>query len=325
MIAARERINDFKTRDSGYSGNLVAYCSTQTHSSVEKAAVICGLGANNLHKIAVDEHFAMDQQALQDQIKNDRNHGLTPFFVAATIGTTSSNAIDPIGQIGRLCDRENLWLHVDGAMAGTAAICPEFRHLHADLAAADSYCFNPHKWMFTNFDCSCFFVSNRSALIKALSILPEYLRNQASDSGKVIDYRDWQVPLGRRFRALKLWFVIRYYGVQGIQELVRYHISAAQQFAQWVRESTDFELAVAPPLNLVCFRHKQGNAFNQRLLESLNASGKLFLTHTVLKDQYTLRLCVGQSRTSLDHVKEAWQLLKSYSKALLENAPISLK
>ena len=321
MIAARERMNHFKTRDSGYSGGLVAYCSTQAHSSIEKAAMICGLGANNLRKVVVDDLFAMNVDAFRQQLQKDKADGLTPFFATATLGTTSSNAIDPIEKIGRICQQEKLWFHVDGAMAGTAAICPEYRYLHDDLAIADSYCFNPHKWMLTNFDCSCFFVSDRSALIKALSILPEYLRNQASDSGNVIDYRDWQVPLGRRFRSLKLWFVIRYYGIQGIQQLVRNHVSAAQQFASWIRQSKDFELVVEPPLNLVCFRHREGDAFNQALLANLNSSGKLFLTHTTLNGHYILRLCVGQTHTTLHHVKEAWEKIQSHAVAMQKSSP----
>ena len=179
-----------------------------------------------------------------------------PFFVCATVGTTSSNAIDPVPEIARICRENNLWLHVDAAMSGTAALCPEFRYIHEGVESADSYCFNPHKWMFTNFDCDCFYVADRKALIQTLSVLPEYLRNKATESGAVIDYRDWQVPLGRRFRSLKLWFVIRHYGVEGLQFHIRRHIELAQQFAKWVTRDDRFELAAPAPLNLVCFRHK---------------------------------------------------------------------
>ena len=169
--------------------------------------------------------------------------GLVPFFVSATVGTTSSNAIDPVPEIGRICRENNLWLHVDAAMSGTAALCPEFRHIHAGLEFADSYCFNPHKWMFTNFDCDCFYVADRKALIQTLSVLPEYLRNKATETGAVIDYRDWQIPLGRRFRSLKLWFVIRHYGVEGLQHHIRQHVELAQNFAAWVKQDDRFELA----------------------------------------------------------------------------------
>ena len=236
--------------------------------------------------------------------------------MSATVGTTSSNGFDPLPELGHLCREHGLWLHVDGAMCGTAALCPEFRHLFKGLELADSYCFNPHKWMFTNFDCDCFYVADRSALIKALSVLPEYLRNKATESGAVIDYRDWQVPLGRRFRALKLWFVIRHYGIEGLRHHVRRHVALAQEFARWVEASKDFELTAPAPLNLVCFAHRAGDDFNRRLLERLNQSGKLYLTHTVLNGRYTLRLCVGQTYTEAVHVQQAWELIQQNAKSL---------
>jgi aromatic-L-amino-acid decarboxylase len=201
-------------------------------------------------------------------------------------------------------------------MSGTAALCPEFRHLFQGLELADSYAFNPHKWMFTNFDCDCFYVADRAALIKTLSVLPEYLRNQATESGAVIDYRDWQVPLGRRFRALKLWFVIRHYGVEGLQYHIRRHVELARQFASWVGASPDFQLAAPAPLNLVCFAHRAGDQFNRRLLERLNGEGRLYLTHTVLDGRYALRFCVGQTHTEAAHVRRAWELIQAAAKAL---------
>jgi aromatic-L-amino-acid decarboxylase len=234
-----------------------------------------------------------------------------PFIVCATVGTTSSGANDPLPAIGALCRELGLWLHVDGAMAGTAALCPEFRHFFSGLELADSYCFNPHKWMFTNFDCDCFYVARRKELIDALSILPEYLRNKATESGAVFDYRDWQVPLGRRFRALKLWFVIRSYGVQGLQHHVREHVALAQEFARWVRESQEFELAAPAPLNLVCFRHRGGEEANQRIMDRLNSSGELYLTHTRLDGKLTLRMSIGQTRTEARHVRAAWDKIRA--------------
>jgi aromatic-L-amino-acid decarboxylase len=310
LLAARERATHFMSNQRGCDGRLVAYASTQTHSSVEKGVKIAGLGQQNLRPIEVDDRFALRPDALIKQIEKDRREGLIPCFVCATVGTTSSNAIDPLPEIGQICRREGLWLHVDGAMAGSAAICPEYRHLQAGLEFADSYCFNPHKWMFTNFDCDCFYVADRAVLINTLSVLPEYLRNQATESGAVIDYRDWHVPLGRRFRSLKLWFVIRHYGVEGLQYHIRRHIDLAQKFARWVQDDHRFELVVPPPLNLVCFRHVGGEAINQELLERLNRTGRLYLTHTKLNDRFTLRFCVGQTHTEERHVQQAWQLIQ---------------
>lgn len=307
LLAARERATDFSSNERGYKGGLVAYASTQAHSSVEKAMKIAGLGAENLHLIEVDDSFAMRPDVLAQQIRQDRQSGLVPCFVCATIGTTSSNAIDPLPEIGRICRQEDIWLHVDAAMSGTAALCPEFRYLHAGMEMADSYCFNPHKWMFTNFDCDCFYVADRKTLINTLSVLPEYLRNKATESGAVIDYRGWHIPLGRRFRALKLWFVIRCYGAEGLRHHIRRHVKLAQDFASWVKDDGRFELAVPPPLNLVCFRHRGGDEFNQKLLDRLNQSGDLYLTHTRLNDRLTIRFCVGQTYTEFRHVERAWK------------------
>ncbi len=316
LLAGRERATNFASNARGCDGRLVAYTSTQAHSSLEKAARIAGIGQENLRLIDVDENFAMRPEALAQQIQADRQDGLTPCFVSATVGTTSSTAIDPLIDIGRICQSENIWLHVDAAMAGTAAVCPEYRHFQNGLEYADSYCFNPHKWMFTNFDCDCFFVGDRAALIHTLSILPEYLRNQATESGAVFDYRDWHIQLGRRFRSLKLWFVIRHYGIQGLQYHIRQHVELAQQFAEWVRKSPDFELSAPVPLNLVCFRHIAGDDDNQRLLDRLNASGKLYLTHTRLNGKLTLRLVVGQTHTQAKHVSQAWELIQEYAAEL---------
>ncbi len=261
----------------------------------------------------------MRPDALARQIERDRQSGLVPFFVCATVGTTSSNAMDPVPEIGRICRDEGLWLHVDAAMSGTAALCPEFRHFQDGVELADSYCFNPHKWMFTNLDCDCFYVADRAPLIQALSILPEYLRNQATESGAVIDYRDWQIPLSRRFRALKLWFVIRHYGVEGLRYHVRRHVELAQEFALWVDQHGQFELAVPAPLNLVCFRHVAGDAFNKRLLEQINRSGDLYMTHTKLDGAYTLRFSIGQTDTEARHVRNAWQRIQQVASELESN------
>ncbi len=310
LLAARERATAFRSNEQGCDGRLVAYTSPHAHSSVEKGVKVAGIGRANLRMLETDQHGAIRAESLRQAIEKDFSAGLKPFFVSATAGTTSSNAFDPLRQIGCVAREHGLWFHVDGAMCGSAAVCPEYRFIHDGLELADSYAFNPHKWMFTNFDCDCFFVTGRTALIKALSVLPEYLKNKATESGAVIDYRDWQVPLGRRFRALKLWFVIRHYGAEGLQYHVRRHVALAQEFADWVRESKDFELVAPAPLNLVCFAHKAGDDFNRRLLDRLNQSGKVYLTHTVLNGRYTLRFCVGQTWTEAEHVRAAWELIQ---------------
>lgn len=317
LLAGRERATGWQSNEQGVDGRLVAYTSTQAHSSVEKAVKIAGLGRQNLRLIEVDETFAMRPEALARQIEADRRAGLVPCFVCATVGTTSSNAMDPLRAIGEICQAEGVWLHVDAAMSGTAALCPEFRWIHDGVELADSYAFNPHKWMFTNFDCDCFWVADRAALIRTLSILPEYLRNQATESGAVFDYRDWHIPLGRRFRALKLWFVIRHYGVEGLRYHVRRHVQLAQQFAAWVQADPRFELAAPAPLNLVCFRLRAGDDANRRLMDRLNRSGHLYLTHTVLDGKVTLRLCVGQTHTEARHVEAAWRRICEAAEAVV--------
>ena len=316
ILAARERATQGQSNLAGADGSLVAYTSTQAHSSVEKGVRIAGLGSDNLRLIEVDDRYAMRADRLAEAIEKDLAAGRRPCFVSATVGTTSSTAIDPIPEIGRICRRHGLWLHVDGAMAGTAALCPEFHHLFDGMELADSYCFNPHKWMFTNFDCDCFFVADRAALVRTLSILPEYLRNRATESGAVIDYRDWQVPLGRRFRALKLWFVIRSFGVEGLQVRIRQHVKWAGELAGWIEDDPRFELAAPVTLGLVCFRHRGGEAANQQILDRLNASGKLCLTHTRLDGKLTIRFSIGQTTTQRRHVERAWQLIQEAATAL---------
>jgi aromatic-L-amino-acid decarboxylase len=319
LLAGRERATGFDANEAGCSGRLVAYASNQAHSSVEKAVKIAGLGRENLRLVEVDDHFAMRADALDAAIRRDIDSGLVPCFVCATVGTTSSNAMDPIRDIGGVTAKHGIWFHVDGAMSGTAALCPEFRHFQEGIELADSYCFNPHKWMFTNFDCDCFYVADRAALIKTLSILPEYLRNEATKSGAVIDYRDWHIPLGRRFRSLKLWFVIRHYGVEGLRHHVRRHVALAQEFASWVSGDDRFELAAPAPLNLVCFRHRGGDEINEALMNGLNQGGTLFLTHTKLNEKMTLRFCVGQTMTDESHVRGAWEAIRAEAKRLEGN------
>jgi aromatic-L-amino-acid decarboxylase len=318
ILAARERATSFASNEVGLSERLVAYTSTQTHSSIEKGIKIAGVGRENLRLIEVGQDFAMRPDLLAEQIQRDRTAGLVPFFVCGTVGTTSSAAVDPLPEIGRICREHNLWFHVDAAMYGTAAICPEFRAIHDGVDLADSYTFNPHKWLFTNFDLNAFFVADRQALIQTLSILPEYLRNQATESGEVFDYRDWQIPLGRRFRALKLWFVIRHYGVEGLQYHIRRHVELAQQFKRWVDDSPVFERLAPARLTTICFRANPPgispvslDQLNEDLLNAVNATGKMFISHTRLNGCYTLRLAIGSLRTEAEHVSQAWQLLQA--------------
>ncbi len=320
LLAACHRDSDKKSheaRKKGVDTWQVAYASTQAHSSIEKAMIIAGMGTDRLRMIRTDDSGRMRPEYLEEQMIADASHGLRPTFVCATVGTTSSGAVDPLPEIGRVCREHGAWLHVDAAMAGTAAICPEFRDIHQGLELADSYAFNPHKWMFVNFDCNCFYVADRGSLIQALSVLPDYLRNRASQSGEVTDYRDWQIPLGRRFRALKLWFVIRSFGVEALQQKIRSHVEWAGRFAEWVEADDDFELAAPRSLNLVCFRHTAGDDLNQRLADTLNDSGDLFLSHTILDDRLTLRFSIGQTSTELEHVERAWAAIQGTAAELL--------
>ena len=316
LLAARERATGYRSNSRGSDPSLTAYTSTQAHSSIEKAVKIAGIGSNNLRLVDVDARFAMQPQELERAIATDKQSGKHPFFVNATVGTTSSTAIDPITEIAKVCHQHDVWLHVDAAHAGSAAVCPEFRWIHAGLDGADSYCFNPHKWLLTNFDCDCFYVADRAALINTLSVLPEYLKNQATESGAVIDYRDWQIPLGRRFRALKLWFVIRCFGVKGLQSHIRQHVALAQELAQQIDAASDFEIVAPAPLNLVCFRHCGGDDVNQAIMDRINESGRLYLTHTKLNDKLVLRMAIGGTLTEHRHVEAAWRLIQEQAAAV---------
>ncbi|MBF89423.1 MAG: aspartate aminotransferase family protein [Candidatus Marinimicrobia bacterium] len=307
LLAAREKATNGASNIKGVKKDLVIYCSTQSHSSIEKAVKIAGIGAENLRHINVNHSFAMKVDDLEKNIKYDINQGKIPAFVFATSGTTSSTAFDPLIGIGELCIKYNIWLHVDAAMAGTAALCEEFRWINEGLENADSYCFNPHKWMLTNFDCDAFFIKNPKTLTDSLSIQPEYLKTNLNGSDTVIDYRDWQIPLGRRFRALKLWFVIRYYGIKGLKAHVRKGVKLSQIFQKLVQDDNRFELMAPSPLNLVCFRIKGSDEINELLLNHLNMAGDMFITHTRLNGKYTLRFCVGNPLTKRYHVESSWE------------------
>jgi aromatic-L-amino-acid/L-tryptophan decarboxylase len=312
LLAALQRARD----SDGSAERATVYLTSQAHSSVEKAARIAGVDLTSLRVVDVDpKTLEMRPDHLASLLAADVAAGLTPAMVCATVGTTSTTAIDPVRRIGEICRRHNVWLHIDAAYAGVAAVCPELRWINDGVAEyADSYCTDPHKWLLTNFDCSVLWVADRAPLVSALSIMPEYLRNTASTTGSVIDYRDWQIPLGRRFRALKLWLVIRWYGADGLAEHIRSGVGLAGRFASWVAGDPRFELLPHHPFGLVCFRplwpaltSERGDAATLRLMEQLNSSGKLYLTHTRVEGRIVLRFAVGTPSTELRHVQAAWQ------------------
>jgi aromatic-L-amino-acid/L-tryptophan decarboxylase len=324
ILSAREKASGFSINDQGFTSKekFRIYCSTETHSSVDKAVKIAGLGRINLKKIGVNNNFALNPDALEQAIVQDLSNGFNPMCVVATLGTTSSTAIDPVEKIAAICNKYNIWLHIDGAFAGTALLLPEFRWMIKGIEKADSFVFNPHKWMFTNFDCSAFFVKDKEPLLRTFEILPEYLRT--TTTGKVNDYRDWGVQLGRRFRALKLWFVIRNFGVEGLQEKIRLHIGLGQHFAQLVENHPEFEILAPHPFSVVCFRYiPEGvndmdriNALNETLLKNINKTGKAYITHTRLSSKYTLRMVIGQTNVTKQHVDAAWELICDTAKGI---------
>jgi aromatic-L-amino-acid decarboxylase len=318
ILTAREKTTGFSINNEGaeHAGTLRIYCSGQTHSSVEKAVKICGIGRKNLVKIPVKEDFSMDPEKLRETIREDRKNGFIPCCVVATIGTTGTTSVDPLRPIGEICHENGIWLHIDAAMGGTALILPEFQWMLDGKEYIDSFIFNPHKWMFTNFDCTAFFIKDPELLIKTFVILPEYLKTRTR--GLVNDYRDWGVPLGRRFRALKLWSVIRSYGTDGLRDKIRYHIRIASRLSEMISEEPDFEILAPVRFNVVCFRYlpsgrrkEQVNEINEKLNYLLNDSGKIYLTHTVLNGRYTLRMVTGQTNVTLEHVKKAWDLIRT--------------
>jgi aromatic-L-amino-acid/L-tryptophan decarboxylase len=317
ILTAREKATGFMINDEGIGGDLPlrVYCTGQTHSSVEKAVKISGIGKKNLVKIPVRPDFSMDPDKLREAVKEDVQKGFLPCCVVATICTTGTTAIDPLKAIGGICVENRIWLHVDAAMGGTALILPEFQWMLEGRELIDSFVFNPHKWMFTNFDCSAFFVRDPGILIRTFEILPEYLKTRTR--GRVNDYRDWGIPLGRRFRALKLWSVIRMYGVEGLREKIRNHIRMAKRLAEMISSEPDFEILAPVVINVVCFRYKpkgipedQLNGINEELNHRLNDSGRIYLTHTGINGIYTLRMVTGQTNVTMEHVGKAWELIK---------------
>ncbi len=323
LITARERATGYSSNIEGMSssGRLRVYASTQAHSSVEKGAGVAGFGRGNLVRIPVRSDYSMDSAALREAIEKDLREGYIPCCVVAAMGTTGSTAIDPLRAVGEICREKGIWLHVDAALGGTALILPEMRWMADGMEYADSFVFNPHKWMFTNFDCSAYFVRDAAALIRTFEILPEYLKTRTR--GAVNDYRDWGIPLGRRFRALKLWAVIRTYGVEKLQSMIREHIRLAKMLAGLIEAEENFRLVAPVPLNTVCFRYEpagmspeEADRLNEKINHSLNDSGRIYLTHTTLDGRYVLRMVTAQTVVTEKHITDAWELIKEKASAL---------
>ncbi|WP_436793602.1 pyridoxal-dependent decarboxylase [Actinospongicola halichondriae] len=306
ILAARNRVTP-----GGDLSKLRAYASDQAHSSIVKGARVAGLGDEQVRSIPTDAAFGMDAAALAEAIDADRRAGLIPFWCCATVGSTSSMGIDPVVEIARICGQADVWCHVDAAMAGSAAVCEELRWVTDGADVVDSWSFNPHKWLFTTFDCSCLWLADARPLVDALSISPAYLRNEASDAGAVVDFRDWQIPLGRRFRALKPWLVMRHYGADGLARHIREHVRLGRKVADLVLGDPRFEFAAPPALNLVCFRltGDDADARTSGLADAVNRSGRALVTPTVLDGRPAIRVCVGQTWTTEDEVDALWALL----------------
>ena len=312
LAAAREAaVPDIRT--SGMAGRadlprLRVYCSEHAHSSVDKAVILLGLGHESLRRIGADDEFRMKPDALDAAVKQDKKDGWLPMAAVATVGTTSTTSVDPVPEIAKICKREKMWLHVDAAYAGVAAMLPDYEWVLAGADKADSLVVNPHKWLFTPFDLSAFYSPRMDVVRTAFALTPDYLKTV--ESAPVRNLMDTGIQLGRRFRALKLWMVLRHFGAEGLRQRLAEHMRLAQLFAEWIDASTDF-IRVAPvPFSVVCFRADADDAFNERLLEAVNSRGEVFLSHTRLQDRFVLRLAIGNLRTTEAHVARAWSLLQ---------------
>ena len=328
LLVARERASGWRANEDGLAAlgdeglRLALYVSEEAHSSVEKGAKVAGYGKAALRKIATDESFAIRPEALAAAIAADRAAGVTPACVVATLGTTGTGGVDPLAAIGEICRREDIFLHVDAAWAGSALVLPEQRWMLEGIEAADSFTMNPHKWLLTNFDCTAHWVRDAEALQRTFAINPAYLTS--AETGRVIDYRDWGVPLGRRFRALKLWFVLRAYGVENLRAMIADHIRWTEELAAEVAAHPDFEVTSAPSLALFSFRYRprgledeaELDALNERLVAALNDSGELYLTQNRVRGRYALRFSVGARSTTRAHVMAAWAVIRETAAAL---------
>jgi aromatic-L-amino-acid decarboxylase len=325
IASAREQLN-LGFREKGMAGRsdvpkLRMYCSEHAHSSIEKGAITLGIGLEGVKKIPVNEKFEMIPGKLAEAIKQDIKNGLKPFFVVATVGTTSSTSVDPVEEIASICEKYNLWLHVDAAYAGVTALIPEMKWITKGWERVDSIVINPHKWMFTPMDLSVYFTRKPEILKQAFSIVPEYLKTRQDN--EVENLMDYGIQLGRRFRSLKLWFIIRYFGVEGLAERIKAHIELAQEFAKWIDDENDFERMAPVPFSTICFRYNPGNKteeelnrLNEKLLEDINFSGKLFLSHTKLDSRFVIRLTIGSIRHERRHVVQALEVIKDSVKNL---------
>jgi aromatic-L-amino-acid/L-tryptophan decarboxylase len=324
ILTAREKMTGFRINSQGMTDGPImrVYCSSEAHSSIEKAVKIAGIGKENLVKIGLDAGYRMRPGLLEEAIVADLSKGMKPICVVAALGTTGSTAVDPLDEIAVICRKYNLWLHVDAAFAGSALILPEYQWMLKGIEHVDSLVFNPHKWLFTNFDCSAYFVRDSETLINTFKLVPEYLKTQIPEH--VNDYSNWGIQLGRRFRALKLWFVIRSFGVKGLQDKLRNHLALASELKKWIEEDPDFEILAPVTFNLVCFRyHPRGlkdqdklNKINENLLLAINGTGKVYLSHTKLNGIYALRMVTAQTEVELRHVQDAWDLIREQSKRI---------
>jgi aromatic-L-amino-acid decarboxylase len=309
-IAAARELSDPEARVHGSRSNLVLYTSEQAHSSVEKGAIAIGVGQDNVRKVPVDAEFRMRPEALRDMVAADYAAGLRPFCVVATVGTTSSTSVDPVAAIAGMAQKYNLWMHIDAAYAGSAAILPECRHILKGAEGAHSLVTNPHKWLFSPMDLSVLYTRRPDILRRAFSLVPEYLRTKTQEAPRAVNLMDYGVPLGRRFRALKLWFVLRYFGREGIERLLRAHIAWGQEFAAWVDADAQFERVAPTPFSVICFRYKGTDEHNRALLEKINATGEVFMSHTELNGQYVLRIAIGNLATTREDVQAVWNLIR---------------
>jgi aromatic-L-amino-acid decarboxylase len=318
IAAAREGAG-LRIREEGMSGRpdlplLRVYCSEQAHSSVDKAVITLGLGQRGLRKIPTDEKFQMRPDALAAAIAEDKANGFAPIVIVATVGTTSTTSVDSVADLAPICEEHAMWLHVDAAYAGSAAVVPEFQHYFRGCERADSIVTNPHKWLFTPFDLSVLYCRHMDLLKKAFVLTPEYLKTPEEET--VRHGSDYGIQLGRRFRALKLWFVLRYFGHEGLAARIREHCRLARLFASWVEASGDWEILAPAPFSVVCFRHRSSDAENERIMHTVNATGRAFLSHTKLNNVFTLRLAVGNIHTTQAHVEAVWELLREAARAV---------
>ncbi len=326
ILTAREKASNFNINKYGFnhSYKYTVYCSTEAHSSIEKAVKIAGIGSENLRKIPVNKDFSLRADLLEQRIKDDISKGFQPLCVIGALGTTGSTAIDPLKEIGEIAQKYNIWYHIDGAMVGSALILPEFKYLVDGINFADTFVFNPHKWLFTNFDCSIYFIKNKELLLQTFQITPPYLQTDVDNL--VNNYRDWGIQLGRRFRALKLWFVLRSYGLSGLKNTLRFHLNLANQLKELIGKDCRFELLAPANFTTICFRFKpknlseeQINAINKKLLDEINSSGFAFLSHTMLNGKFALRFSIGQTYTQLDDALETWNLIQKVAERLEKN------